>query len=229
MSGSYVKSAANLLGCVAAGDQAIGVGVSFGKDSLATLDLCARTFRRVEAYYLYRVRDLECVGEWAEAVRRRYGITVRMYPHFDLSRCYRAALLQPHWDGLDRVPRLRLTDIEAHFRAEADVRWIAYGWRRNDSYSRALIMQQCRGIDWEAARVFPLRAWRRVEVYGYLDHHRIPRPPALGRREQGGLDFVEPALRFLIERYPRDWRRWLVDFPFSPVQFRPGAAQCPPA
>lgn len=102
VSDSHLRSAANLLSIVRRDTDTIGVALSFGKDSLATLDLCTRMFRRVEAYYLYRVRGLRVVSEWAEEVRRRYGIAVRMYPHFDLVRCYRAALLQPHWRGLGR-------------------------------------------------------------------------------------------------------------------------------
>lgn len=213
-----LDSAANLLRIVRQRSDAIGVGVSFGKDSLATLDLCCRIFPRVEAYYLYRVREMDCVAQWAKEVRDRHGVTVRMYPHFDLTRCYRHAVLQPHWRGLDRAPALKMLDIETAFRGDAGVDWIAYGWRRNDSYSRALIMKSCAGIDFEARRVFPLRSYRRAEVYGYLADRGIRKPPKLGRNEQGGLDFVRPALEWLRDRYPRDFERWLTDFPFSPVQ-----------
>lgn len=213
-----LRSSANLLRIVRQTTDAIGVAVSYGKDSLAVLDLCCTVFARVEAYYLYRVRDLDIVREWSESVRARYGVVVREYPHFDLARCYRHAVLQPHWRGLDRCPRITMADIEAVFRADAGVDWIAYGWRRNDSFSRALIMKRCAGIDFAARRVFPLRAWRRRDVYGWLDARRISRPPTLGRKEQGGLDFVRPALEYLRDRYPQDYRRWLTDFPFSEVQ-----------
>ena len=213
----HVASARNLLRIVRDQTDAIGVAVSFGKDSLATLALCCELFPRVEAYYLYRVRGLRVVQEWADEVALRHGVTVRMYPHFDLSRCYRYAVLQPHWRGLHTVPRIKMADIELAFRADADVDWIAYGWRRNDSFSRALIMKQCGGLDVQAHRVFPLRAWRRMEVYQFLGQSLIAPPPSLGRKEQGGLDFVRPALMWLREYYPDDYARWLVDFPFSGV------------
>lgn len=105
-------SACNLLGLVRQQTDAIGVAVSFGKDSLATLDLCCRLFPRVEGYYLFRVRGLALVAEWAEAVWRRHHVRVRMYPHFDLSRCYRHAVLQPHWRGLHQAPCVTLADLE---------------------------------------------------------------------------------------------------------------------
>jgi 3'-phosphoadenosine 5'-phosphosulfate sulfotransferase (PAPS reductase)/FAD synthetase len=99
------------------------------------------------------------------------------------------------------------------------VSWIAYGWRRNDSFSRALIMKKCAGYDPSARRLFPLRSWRRVDVFGYLEMRGIPLPPGLGRKEQGGLDFHPEALRELKARFPQDWARWERDFPFSGLQF----------
>ena len=45
----HIASALNLLKCVRQSADAIGVAVSFGKDSLVTLDLCSRIFKRIEA------------------------------------------------------------------------------------------------------------------------------------------------------------------------------------
>lgn len=225
----HLSAARNLLRIVRDETDAIGVAVSFGKDSLATLALCCEIFPRVEAYYLYRVRGLRVVQAWADEVRVRHGVTVRMYPHFDLARCYRHAVLQPHWRGLDRASALSMADIERAFRAEAGVNWLAYGWRRNDSFSRALIMRQCAGLDFAARRVFPLRAFKRREVYELLDARGIPRPPMLGRKEQGGLDFVRPALEWLREQYPDDFAKWVTDFPFSGVMLMSPASGAAPA
>jgi 3'-phosphoadenosine 5'-phosphosulfate sulfotransferase (PAPS reductase)/FAD synthetase len=212
-------SALNLLRLARQRASAIGVAVSFGKDSLATLDLACRVFPRVEAYYLYRVAGLAIVNEWAAQVKARHGVDVRMYPHYDLSRCYRNAVLQPHWQGLDAAPSVKMADIETAFRKDADVEWIAYGWRRNDSFSRALIMKKCAGFDPGSRRIFPLRSWRRQDVYAYLDLRGIPRPPKLGRKEQGGLDFHPEALAGLSAQ---DWAKWERDFPFSGMQRRAG-------
>lgn len=214
----HIESSLNLLRLVRQEHDAIGVAVSFGKDSLATLDLCCRVFRRVEGYYLFRVRGLSIVDEWADAVKRRWGVTVRMYPHFDLSRCYRNAVLQPHWNRLDKTAKIKMADIDNHFRQQANIQWIAYGWRRNDSFSRALIMKQCAGYDPRGGRLFPLRSWRRQDVYDYLAGRGIPLPPGLGRKDQGGLDFHPGALAELRDKYPEDWAKWLRDFPFSGLQ-----------
>ncbi len=214
----HVRSSLNLLRLVRQETDAIGIAVSFGKDSLAMLDLVCKVFRRVEGYYLFRVRGLSIVDEWADAVKRRWGVTVRMYPHFDLSRCYRNAVLQPHWNRLDKTPQIKMSDIDNHFRGAANVTWIAYGWRRNDSFSRALIMKQTSGHDPRSHRLFPLRSWRRQDVYDYLAARGIPLPPGLGRKDQGGLDFHPGALAELRDKHLGDWAKWLRDFPFAGLQ-----------
>lgn len=215
---SHIASAINLLKIVRNETDAIGVAVSFGKDSLCTLDLACAIFPRVEAYYLYRVRDMEIVAGWANQVLDRYGVNVKMYPHFDLVRCYRHALLQPHWRGLEKVPRVKLPDIEKVFALDSNIEWFAMGWRRSDSLSRALIMKACGGMDAKSHRVFPLRAWKRSDVFEYLADRKIPLPNQLGRKEQAGLDFHAGALGHLRDEHPADWERWQRDFPFSGLQ-----------
>lgn len=217
---SHILSARNLLEIVRSRTNAIGIGVSFGKDSYCTLDLCCRIFTRVEGYYLYRVAGLRVVEEWREMVKTRWGVTVRPYPHFDLSRCYRFAVLQPHHKGHDKTPQIDMADIETSFRADTQTEWLAYGWRRNDSFSRALIMKQCAGLDIKTKRVFPLRSWSRAHVFSYLDERKIPRPDSLGRKDQAGLDFHPSALAFLRDNYPDDWQKWCEAFPFSGAQLR---------
>jgi phosphoadenosine phosphosulfate reductase len=228
MNSLAVQGAVNLLHLVRRETDSIGVAVSFGKDSLVTLDLCCRIFRRVEGYYLYRVANLRIVEEWADNVRRRHNITVRMYPHFDLARCYRNSVLQPHWKTARKAPAVDWQDVERTFRADANVSWLAYGWRRNDSRSRAIILAQCGGIDYKSRRVYPLRIFRRQDVYDYLAARQIPLPPGLGRKDQGGLDFHPEALRELKEKYPDDWAKWLIDFPFAEVQLQKSPASQTP-
>ncbi len=211
-----LDSANNLLTLVRQKTDAIGVAISFGKDSLTVLDLCCKMFTRVEGYYLFRVRGLSIVEGWADEVKKRYGVSVRMYPHFDLSRCYKNAVLQPHW--ATKVARINIADIERKFRSDTKVDWIVYGWRRSDSRSRALIMKQCGGYDFKARRVFPLRMWRRTDVYSYLESQKIAIPDGLGRKEQGGLDFHPEALKRLRDDYPADWKKWITDFPYSEIQ-----------
>lgn len=215
---TLVRSGANLLRLVREQTDSIGVAVSFGKDSLATLELACAIFPRVEGYYLYRVANMRIVSEWCDAAKKRWGVNVRQYPHFDLSRLYRNSIYQPHWKAARSTPRIKMTDIENAFRHDADVDWLAMGWRRNDSLSRALILKANGGIDFNARRVYPIRTWRGADVYSFLDSRRIPRPETFGRKDQGGLDFHPQALKFLRDNYPDDWSKWCQAFPFCEQQ-----------
>jgi phosphoadenosine phosphosulfate reductase len=211
-----INTAVNLLSIVRGQTDAIGVSVSFGKDSMVTLDLCCKIFKRVEAFYLFRVANLSVIKKWQNYVKKRYGINVEMYPHFDLSRCYRNNILQPHYRNLGKkVPKITWNDTEHYFRVQKKVDWLAYGWRRNDSFSRALIMKSNAGYDEKSRRVFPLRAFSRTHVYEYLDKMGIPRPPDLGRKEQSGFDFNPDAIQYLKKNNPNDYKKWIRDFPFS--------------
>jgi 3'-phosphoadenosine 5'-phosphosulfate sulfotransferase (PAPS reductase)/FAD synthetase len=216
----HIASALNLLKAVREETNAIGVAVSFGKDSFATLDLCCNVFDRVEGYYLFRVRNMQIVDEWSADVFRRWRVNIKMYPHFDLCRCYRHGVLSPHWKDGAKCPKVKLPDIEAKFRQDVDVEWLAMGWRRNDSFSRALIMKQNGGFDSNTKRVFPIKSWRRQDVYDYLDSRGIPLPPGFGRKDQGGLDFHAGALEHLRKNYPADYCAWIRDFPFSEMQLK---------
>src|SRR5207237_1502513 len=102
---AHIQSARNMLALARQRTDAIGCAVSFGKDSLATLDLCCEQFARVEGFYLFRVANLRIVEEWKAAVKKRWGVSVRAYPHFALRRSYRYAVLQPPFRGHEKTPR----------------------------------------------------------------------------------------------------------------------------
>jgi len=213
----YVQQAIRQLQIVRDSTDVIGVGCSFGKDSLAVLDLCCRVFPRVEAFYLYRVRGLSFVDDWIKKVQARYGVVFRQYPSGNLSHCYANSVLQPHWSAARKAPIIKQVDIENTFRCDAGVEWIALGWRRSDSFNRAIILKKSGGIDFGSRRIFPIRTWKRSDVYAYLARRKITPTPGFGRKEQGGLDFHPGAIDYIRQR-PADWDRLTKDFPFIGVQ-----------
>lgn len=196
----------------------LGIAFSGGKDSHVVLDLAAATFPRLYGYYLYRVGELKFIDKICRRAEKRWSIKILYYPHFDLYRCYKNAIFQPHWKATDEVPKITMKDVEQTFRADTGVTFIAYGWRRTDSLSRALIMKSCHGIDLKAQRIYPIWQWRRSDVFSYLKIRNIPRPPALGRQEQGGADFHPEALRWLRDNYPDDYDKFIKEFPYAEIQ-----------
>jgi 3'-phosphoadenosine 5'-phosphosulfate sulfotransferase (PAPS reductase)/FAD synthetase len=215
---SIFEEAKNLLQCVREQTDSIGVAFSGGKDSHVVIDLCASMFKRIEAYYMYRVPNLQMIQSLCERIKRQYEIDVQHYPHFDLVRCFKNAVFQPHWEAVKTIPSVKMKDIEDHFRKERGVDWIVYGWRASDSRSRAIILSRTKGIDFKGRRVFPLRRWKRRDVLTYLRHMKIPIPPALGREEQGGVDMHREVIKYLKEFWPEDLKKFLEVFPYAEAQ-----------
>jgi 3'-phosphoadenosine 5'-phosphosulfate sulfotransferase (PAPS reductase)/FAD synthetase len=220
MMAGRLAAAVNLLRVVRAQTDCLGIAFSGGKDSHVVVDLAADIFPRLVGYYLYRVADLEVIARLCRVAERRWRMRVIHYPHFDLTRCYRHAVLQPHWPETAQMPTVGWLDIEARFRAETGSSWIAYGWRRSDSLSRALILTANRGLDWQTCRVFPVARWSRRDVLAYLRARHIPRPPTFGRAEQGGVDFHADTIRWLDRYYPADAAKLRRDFPHVEIQAR---------
>ena len=57
------------------------VGVSGGKDSLVTLDLCHRAGLKCAGFFMYIVKDLRYQEEHLEYIQDKYQIKMYRYPH----------------------------------------------------------------------------------------------------------------------------------------------------
>ena len=56
------------------------VGFSTGKESLVTLDLCCRYFKRVQPYFLYSVPDISFQERTLQWYENKYGFKVIRLP-----------------------------------------------------------------------------------------------------------------------------------------------------
>lgn len=213
-----VEAAENILKIIRGHTDHLGLAFSAGKDSHVVADLASKIFPQVTGFYLFRIEGLKVIERLCLRAKRLWNMDVIHYPHFDLSRCYGNAILQPHWTALDEVPVIKFKDVEMRFRSETGIEWIAYGWRRSDSLSRALILVHNGGIDWENKRVYPIARWSRQDVLSYLRMKKIPRPPTFGRAEQGGVDFHPLAMAWIKENYPDDFEKIRKDFPYVEAQ-----------
>jgi phosphoadenosine phosphosulfate reductase len=196
---------------------AVLVGLSGGKDSLAVLDLCARHFERVEAYFLYTVPGLEFQERTLRYCERRYAIKVRRLPHWCLSHQLREWAFRGPVKG--DVPRLKLIDVENHARELTGVNWVATGQRKDDSLERRAMLSRNGGLDLKARRFYPLADWRAASVFVYLKQRRVPLPPdyALFWRSWGGRLHAND-LGKIREAFPDDYRRIVEYFPHVEAQ-----------
>lgn len=117
------------------------VALSYGKDSLAVLDLAHAVGAgipgaKLAGFFLYLVPGLRCIAEREAWVRARYGIPpVPQLPHIDIPRFLT--------EGRGRMPvyaaakhELTIPALETRARELLGDGWIASGHRKQDSLQR---------------------------------------------------------------------------------------------
>ena len=187
------------------------VAFSGGKDSVVTLDLCMRYFKRVEVFFMYLTPALsfqEAMLRWAEA---RYGVTIRRVPHFMLSEWLAMGALRK----MDlKVPMVSIKDIYHHLRIETGIWWIAAGERQADSVVRRAMMKQSGSIDANRGRIYPVAHFRKADVLAYIKRHKLKVAPE-ARFLGHSFRSLMPEEMYLVRKfYPADFaviQRW---FPF---------------
>lgn len=196
----------------------IGVGLSGGKDSLTTLDLCVREFgaANVRCFFMYLVKDLRCVETTIRWCEKHYKIEVLRVPHWQLGRAYKYAVFMPHRTGADQMRDMKLTDVEQLVRAKTGVEWIAYGHRMADSIERVGMLSNNEGHDEAGRRVYPLWRWNEASVVAYLRARKIPPPPKITilKRAMTGISFQEDVLLAIRDKFPDDFAKILEVFPY---------------
>lgn len=195
------------------------VGVSGGKDSVVTLDLCFKYFKKVEGYFLYFVEGLEFQERYLKYLERRYGIRFHRLPHWRLSAMYKDAIYRPHTMSAISVSNIKIKDIEFKVSRLTGIDWFATGQKTLDSIDRNAMLKRCDGIDEKAKRIYPLAVWNNANVFNYLKLKKIPLPPDYGMFSfNKNASYGEMSGRCLIairERYPDDYEKILNVFPFA--------------
>ena len=198
------------------------VGLSGGKDSLVTLDLCVREFgaENVRAFFMYLVKGLDCVESTLRWCMRHYEIDVEFLPHWQLANSYKYAEYMPHRTGASEWRDTRLIDIEQAARLKTGADWLAYGHRMTDSIERVGMLSKLKGLDPVGRRVYPLWRWNEASVMSYLRHHKIPQPPKLTilKRSMTGVSFQEDTLLAIRSKFPDDYEKIVEVFPYLPAK-----------
>ena len=188
------------------------VSYSGGKDSIVTLDLCAKHFGTVQAFFMYQVPGLsfqERILKWAE---RKYGLEILRVPHWDLSDYMRLGA----WHAPDDdVSKLRTIDIYGHVRQKTGIWWIAAGERIADSIVRRAMITRDGSINDKRGRIFPLAHWRKRDVVAYVRREKLR---VSEETEVLGFSFrdIDPKSLYLVKQhYPADYERILEFFPLA--------------
>lgn len=198
------------------------VGLSGGKDSLATLDVVCRSeaFDRVQCFAMYLVPGLECFEAPVRAAAERHGVPVEFVPHWDLARLFRYSVLRPHTARATRVSTQSLSTVERALEVQFGITWSALGYRSADSVVRAIDARGCDGVHEKFRRLWPIWDWGNAAVHHYLRVRRIPEPVPLRGTQSSGVSLDTQTLTAIRDRYPSDYRKILEVFPYAEAQVR---------
>jgi len=191
--------------------QSVLVAFSGGKESMAVLDLCARSFRTVHVMHAYFVPGLEVAERQIEYAGRRWGVSVAQYQHpnfFDYLRsgvyCYESAQA-----SVARIKRILFGDVLQMARRDCGADVVAIGRKRSDN---RMTLSKKRNMMREGDYIYPLYNWRQYDVLAYLQMRKIPKPESDGRRSSS-IDLTTPCLLWLHDHHPGDFKRIARYFP----------------
>lgn len=196
----------------AADNETCLVAYSGGKDSLAVMELCARTFRRVLPFFMYLVPDLACVNEQLDYCKERWGVKPLLYPHWCLFRdLKRGMYADEHWSR-QKLPDIKLLDVYSLVRHETKTNLLATGAKESDStWRRKVYFASTKHWDWA---LYPLQKWNKFDVVAFLKTAGIPLPDS-SNRQATGIDLSTPSLLWLHDNHPDDFQKLLRVFPFA--------------
>lgn len=190
-----------------------------GKDGIALLDMLAPVFDRVICYYMWLIPGLDHIRPYIDWAQTHYGnVEVRQIKHYQRDYFDRYGFFR-EGDGDPTVQPRHVGDVEEAVRQETGIKWVFSGMKGVDGYMKRmrLIMFRKRngGYFTDKGMVYPLAVWTNAEVLRYIDMHGLIRPFTYNPKSMcQGYSIDLRTLLLLRDRYPRDYRRTVAEFPF---------------
>lgn len=188
------------------------VGFSGGKDSIVTLDLCFKYFKRVVPFFMYLVPDLEFQENMLKRYEERYETEIIRIPHFECSEFLKYGSFTLFDPDVDIV---KINDTYEYLRQKTGIHWIAAGERCADSIVRNAMIKKSGSIDYKRGRFYPIAYWKKNEVLQYIKYKKLYISP---EQKKLGFSFRSLAgceLAVIKEHYPKDYEKILKVYPFA--------------
>lgn len=191
------------------------VAYSGGKDSVVTMELAARTFSRVEAFFMYTVPDLQCVQAAFDYSRERWGIVPHQFPHPMTYDALRRGVYSRPTFRLDALRDYKLHDVYQAARSKLGIQTILDGQKRGDSLLRRRLLSK-EGAQGHDDLWHPIADWTNQDVWAYIKRHELKAPLSLHLGgTSSGIDLTEDSLLWLHDNWTEDWQKLLSIFPFA--------------
>lgn len=196
---------------------AVIVAFSGGKDSIVTMDLCFRHFKKVQPFFMYIVPDLSFQEKTLEWYEKKYQTEIIRLPHMDVSEFF-------HY-GSFRIsdttfPIVSINDIYKYVRLKSDIWWIAAGERINDSIVRRAMMKKSGSIDVQRGRFYPVSAWKKQEILDYIKFHGLYLSPDSRKLGFSFRSLDGRELSAIKQIFPADYEKILHLYPFAEAGVR---------
>lgn len=201
----------------------VNVGFSCGKDSLVTLDLCRRTFPKVNAFFMWMVPGLAFQDHYLDYIATTFKVNILKLPHWQLGIMLRANAFRPGSNSTQNAPLLTLKDIEVEVTRRTHCKWFAYGLTRFDSIERNAMLRRCNGIDVQSHRLFPIMHFTRWAIFSYLRQHRIKLPIDYYMFGRSFGRLWPEELQAIKERFFSDYEKIEAHFPHIGAQIKRAA------
>lgn len=186
------------------------VAYSGGKDSVITLDLCSRSFKRVVCFFMFLVPELEVIEAQMEWARKRYGVEVLYYPgrlFFEAISSGRFCHNSMHYDALAGTG---VKEIYEWVRHDTGIPLIATGMKKSDSMARRRFFANTAG--WENI-THPIQEWSKFDVMAYVEARKL-QIPKMFEGHTTGVGLVSRSLLWLHDTHPADFAKMEAWFPF---------------
>lgn len=188
------------------------VGFSGGKDSIVTLDLCFKYFKRVVPFFMYLVPNLEFQEQMLRRYEDKYNTEIIRLPHFEVSEFLKyGSFTQMNWS----IDVVGINDTYEYLRQRTGIHWIAAGERCADSIVRNAMIKKSGSIDYKRGRFYPLAYWKKQEVLEYIKFKKLYLSP---EQKQIGFSFRSLAgceLSIIKQMFPADYEKILKVYPFA--------------
>lgn len=188
---------------------------SGGKDSVVTLDLCHRFFKKINIVFMYYVNGLSFQNKIIRYYETKYRTECIKVPHFELSNFLRYGVFRP--EDFE-VPIVGTADVYNYIRAITGTYWIAGGERIDDSIVRRAMIKNSSSICEKRGRFYPLAEWSKKDVTDYIRKNGLKvseESSVLGFsfRSLNGKELVK-----IKEHYPDDYAKINDWFPMADAE-----------